>query len=328
MDIVCHIYPVLEWCQTTAGDVADFNSKQAPLLLGVRIEEPANAAGRDGTPPIHGSPVASRLIAERFHRPIAAFYRLVLLAHAIAGDPDLSAGSKSARLAALKSALEGREGAAPQDRSSDVPAANLEAARALGRLCEEGANPALHARLVLEACQLEAVKDRYRDWSELLSYLSFKAAPAARFMLELHGEARSGLAPAEALCMASHMVHLLNNCRGDYLERGRVYLPESWFTGADAETQALGGTSAAPELRAVFDQASAAIAGLLRTAAPVVGSIDNRGLRMEAALMLSRTERLAAKLARRDPLRRPVTLSRLERLSAGLSGAIGGILRR
>ncbi|MCH8197411.1 MAG: squalene/phytoene synthase family protein [Proteobacteria bacterium] len=308
--------------------MADFNSKQAPLLLGVRIEEPANAAGRDGTPPIHGSPVASRLIAARFHRPIAAFYRLVLLAHGIAGDPDLSAGSKSARLAALKSALEGREGAAPQDRSSDVPAANLEAARALGRLCEEGANPALHARLVLEACQLEAVKDRYRDWSELLSYLSFKAAPAARFMLELHGEARSGLAPAEALCMASHMVHLLNNCRGDYLERGRVYLPESWFTGADAETQALGGTSAAPELRAVFDQASAAIAGLLRTAAPVVRSIGNRGLRMEAALMLSRTERLAAKLARRDPLRRPVTLSRLERLSAGLSGAIGGILRR
>ena len=308
--------------------MADFNSKQAPLLLGVRIEEPANAAGRDGPPPIHGSPVASRLIAERYHRPIAAFYRLVLLAHGIAGDPDLRPESKSARLAALRSALEGREGAAPQDRSSDLPAANLEAARALGRLCEEGANPALHARLVLEACQLEAVKDRYRDWSELLSYLSFKAAPAARFMLELHGEARSGLAPAEALCMASHMVHLLNNCRADYLERGRVYLPESWFTGADAETQALGGTEATPELRAVFDQASAAIAGLLRTAAPVVGSIGNRGLRMEAALMLSRTERLAAKLARRDPLRRPVTLSRLERLSTGLSGAIGGILRR
>ena len=128
--------------------------------------------------------------------------------------------------------------------------------------------------------------------------------------------------------MASHMVHLLNNCREDYLERGRVYLPQSWFTGANAETRALGEASAAPELRAVFDQASAAIAGLLSTAGPVVRSIDNRGLRMEAALMLSRTERLAAKLARRDPLLRPVTLSRAERLSAGLSGAIRGILRR
>ena len=310
--------------------MAYFNSKDAPLLLGVRIEEPAiaPAAGRDGTSPIHGSAVPSCLIAGRFHGPIAAFYRLALLAHGIAGDPDLSARSKSARIAALRSALEGREGGNPQDRSSDIPAAFLEAARALGRLSEERTVPAVHARLVLEACQLEAVKDRYRDWSELLSYLRFKAAPAARFMLELHGESRSGLAPAEALCMASHMVHLLNNCRGDYLERGRVYLPQSWFTGANAEAGALGGSSAAPELRAVFDQASAAIAGLLRTAAPVVGSIDDRGLRMEAALMLSRTERLAAKLARRDPLRRPVTLSGLERLSAGLSGAIRGILRR
>ena len=308
--------------------MAYLNSEDAPLLLGVRIEEPAKARGRDGTSPIHGSPVASRLIAGRFHGPIAAFYRLALLAHGIAGDPDLSAGTKSARIAALRSALEGRGEADPQDRSSDIPAAFSEPARILRRLCEERAIPALHARLVLEACQLEAVKDRYRDWSELLSYLSFKAAPAARFMLELHGEARSGLAAAEALCMASHMVHLLNNCREDYLERGRVYLPQSWFTGANARARALGEASAAPELRAVFDQASAAIAGLLSTAGPVVRSIDNRGLRMEAALMLSRTEKLAAKLARRDPLRRPVTLSRPERLSAGLSGAIRGILGR
>ncbi len=305
--------------------MASFNSKDAPLLLGARIEEPAKAAGRDETPPIPGSAVASRLIARRFHRPIAAFYRLALLAHGIAGDPDLSAASKSARIAALRSAL---EGANPQDRSSDIPAAFLEPARALGRLCEDRAIPALHARLVLEACQLEAGKDRYRDWSELLSYLSFKAAPAARFMLELHGEARSGLPPAEALCMASHMVHLLNYCRRDYLDRGRVYLPQSWFTGANARAQALGGTSAEPELRAVFDQASTAIAGLLRTAAPDVRSLEDRGLRMEAALMLSHTERLAAKLARRDPLRRPVTLSRPERLSAGLSGVIRGILGR
>ena len=128
--------------------------------------------------------------------------------------------------------------------------------------------------------------------------------------------------------MASHMVHLLNNCRRDYRQQGRVYLPQSWFTGADAEPRALGGASAAPELRAVFDQASAAIAGLLRTAAPLVRSIEDRGLRGEAALMLSRTERLAAKLARRDPLRQTVTLSRLERLSAGLSGAIRGFLGR
>ena len=310
--------------------MAYFNSKEAPFLLGVRIEEPAKApaAGRDGAPPIHGSAVASRLIARRFHGPIAAFYRLALLAHGIAGDPDLSAEYKSARIAALRSALEGREAANPQDRSSDIPAAFLEPARALGRLCEERAIPALHARLVLEACQLEAVKDRFRDWSELLSYLSFKAAPAARFILELHGEARGGLVAAEALCMASHMVHLLNNCRGDYLDRGRVYLPQSWFTGANARARALGGTQAAPELRAVFDQASSAIAGLLRTAGPVVRSIDNRGLRMEAALMLSRTERLAAKLARRDPLRQAVTLSRAQRSRAGLGGAIRGILRR
>lgn len=308
--------------------MASFNSKDAPLLLGARIEDIAPAAGRNGTSPIQSSPVASRLIAERFHCPIAAFYRLALLAHGIAGDPDLSAETKTARIAALRSAIEGREEATWQDGSGDIPAAFLEPARALGRLCEERAIPALHARLVLEACQLEAVKDRYRDWSELLSYLSFKAAPAARFMFELHGEARSGLAPAEALCMASHLVHLLNNCRGDYLDRGRVYLAQSWFTAANAHAQGLGGSVAAPELRAVFDQASAAIAGLLRTAAPVVGSIDDRGLRMEAALMLSRTERLAAKLARRDPLSQAVTLSGLERLSAGLNGAIRGFLGR
>jgi phytoene/squalene synthetase len=299
-----------------AGDVASFNSKDAPLLLGVRFEVPAKA------PASGGSLVVSRRIAQRFHAPINGFYRLALLADAIAGDPELSAVSKSTRIAALKSALEGGDG------SADMGAAVLEPAHALRRLCAEGAVGALHGRLVLEACQLDAVKDRFRDWSDLRSYLSFKAAPAARFVFELHGEAGAGVAPAEALCMASHMVHLLNNCRRDYLDRGRVYLPQSWFTGAGAGAEALGGREATPELHAVFDQASAAIDGLLTAAAPVVRSIGDRGLRMEAALMLSRTEKLAAKLARRDPLRQAVTLSALERLGAGIGGAVRGYLGR
>jgi phytoene/squalene synthetase len=313
-----------------AGDVASFNSKDAPLLLGVRFEDSAKAPaeGRDGTHLAGGSLVVSRRIAQRFHAPIDGFYRLALLADAIAGTPDLAAEQKSARIAALKSALEGREETTPQDGSADMGAAFLEPAHALRRLCAEGAIAALHGRLVLEACQLEAVKDRFRDWSDLRSYLGFKAAPAARFVFELHGEARSGLAPAEALCMASHLVHLLNNCRRDYLDHGRVYLPQSWFTGADARAGALGGREATPELHAVFDQARAAIDGLLRTAAPVVRSIGDRGLRMEAALMLSRTERLAAKLALRDPLRQAVTLSGLERLGAGIGGAIRAYLGR
>ncbi len=273
-------------------------------------------------------PVASKLIPARFRHTILAFYRFVRLADDIADAPDLAPETKTAWLEALDTALErGRaDDAAPPPPGLD--AAVIACAYRTRKIFDDAGLTPLHARHLLQAFRQDATKGRYRDWNELLTYCRYSAAPVGRMLFDVHGEDKSGWPASEALCASLQILNHLQDCKSDYQELDRVYLPEPWFRDEGITVDALAAPQASAELRRVLDRTLEGVQRLNRQAQPLIGHIRHISLRIEAAIIVSIAELLAAKLGRCDPIARRVELSWFERLRAGVKGLVRGLAAR
>ena len=82
-----------------------------------------------------------------------------------------------------------------------------------------------HAQDLLAAFKLDVTKLRYRDWDDLIGYCSLSAMPVGRFVLDVHGESRSTWPANDALCAALQIINHLQDCKDDYRDLDRVYIP-------------------------------------------------------------------------------------------------------
>src|SRR5262249_22584329 len=148
-------------------------------------------------------PVASVVIARRCRVPILAFYRFARAADDVADHPRLAEGEKLAALDLLEATLLGRTDAA----DDAVPLRRA--------LADTGLTPG-HALDLLTAFRLDVSKRRYRNWDELMHYCNYSAMPVGRFVLDVHGEARSTWPASDALCTALQVINHLQDCAKDY----------------------------------------------------------------------------------------------------------------
>jgi hydroxysqualene synthase len=125
-------------------------------------------------------PVASVLIAPR-HRPtILAFYHFVRSADDIADHARLTPEEKLKALDRHAAALLGKDD-------------SVEVARPLRTILAAQKLSPRHALDVLEAFRMDAVKQRYADWDELMHYCSYSASPVGRFVLAASHQSFAGL---------------------------------------------------------------------------------------------------------------------------------------
>ena len=251
-------------------------------------------------------PVGSWLVEARFRPTVHAFYRFARTADDVADHPDLAPDEKVRLLDAMDGELKGMPG--------DGPAAVIRA-----RLAEIGV-PVVHCRDLLVAFKRDAVKPRTADWADLLDYCRYSAAPVGRFLLDLHGESQDTWPASDALCAVLQILNHLQDCRADYCDLDRVYLPEDSFRAAGAMVAELGVAKASRGVRTVLDAAIAKTRPLLATAAKLPGGIKSGGLRREAAVIVAIAERLIEQLARRDPLAERVELSKAKLAMAAFAG--------
>ena len=99
---------------------------------------------------------------------------------------------------------------------------------------------------------MDAVKQRYANWSELMDYCAYSAAPVGRFVLDVHGESESTWPASDALCTALQIINHLQDCGADYRNLDRVYVPQDALAAQGVGPDALGAAKASPALRAVF----------------------------------------------------------------------------
>ncbi len=260
-------------------------------------------------------PVASRLIARR-HRPaILAFYNFVRTADDIADHAALPQQQKLALLDRLESGLLG---------ANDDDAA---AVRLRRELAEHKLSPK-HAQDLLAAFKLDVTKLRYRDWDDLIGYCSLSAMPVGRFVCDVHGESRSVWPANDALCAALQIINHLQDCRSDYLDLDRVYVPLDALAAAGATVEELGEERASPALLACLHQLAARTARLLAESDAFALLIDDWRLGLEVSVINTLAHRLARTLTMRDPLCDPVHLKASAVARLTLAGVFAGGARR
>jgi squalene synthase HpnC len=260
-------------------------------------------------------PVASFLIHPRHREPILAFYNFVRTADDIADHAVLGATEKLALLDRLNGGLTG---------GNDADAAAVRLRRALNA---RGLSPK-HAQDLLTAFRLDVTKLRYRDWDDLMSYCAFSAMPVGRFVCDVHGESRAVWPANDALCAALQIINHLQDCKQDYVDLDRVYVPQDALRASGANVEALGAARASPALRDCLHQLAARTETLLGQSDGFAAAIADWRLALEVSVINTLAHRLTRILRRRDPLSEKVHLGMAGIAGATALGILTGATRR
>jgi squalene synthase HpnC len=242
-------------------------------------------------------PVASWLLSEQRRGPILAFYRFVRAADDVADHSSLTPETKLKLLDDLDDALTGR----------GPPAHEAEPLRLA--LSENGMSPK-HALDLLKAFRLDARKNRYANWSELMDYCALSAAPVGRFVLDVHGEDPSIWPASDALCSALQIINHLQDCAQDYKRLDRVYLPLDTLAAHGASVEMLDTPKAPPALRSGLAELARRTSELVSRGAALIPEIKDVRLGAEIAAIHALARRLSRDLESRDPLSERVHLGK------------------
>jgi len=245
-------------------------------------------------------PVGSALIRPALRPHVHAFYAFARNADDIADSPALEPADKVARLDRMEAVLLGRaDGGSP----SGV------ALRA--SLAQTGVTPR-HAQDLLAAFRQDATKHRYANWAELLDYCRLSAMPVGRHVLDLHDEDPATHAPSDPLCAALQVLNHLQDGAKDLAALGRCYLPDDLLETAGAQVRDLAGPAETPGLRVVFTQLLDHVDRLHAEAADLPRRTRDRRLRLEVAVILGLSRRLAQRLRHGDPVATRVKLQKTD----------------
>jgi hydroxysqualene synthase len=242
-------------------------------------------------------PVASWLLSEQRRGPILAFYRFVRAADDVADHPSLSPETKLELLDDLDDALTGR----------GAPDPHAEPLRLV--LSQSDLSPK-HALDLLKAFRLDARKNRYTNWSELMDYCALSAAPVGRFVLDVHGEDPAIWPASDTLCSALQVINHLQDCGEDYQRLNRVYLPLDTLAAQGASVEMLDAPKALLPLRGALAELACRTSELVRRGGALIPQISDVRLGAEIAAIHALARRLARDLESRDPLSERVHLGK------------------
>jgi hydroxysqualene synthase len=260
-------------------------------------------------------PVASWLIAPRHRGPILAFYNFVRTADDIADHASLPPQQKLALLDRLDAGLSGKD-------DSDAVAVRLRAELAAHNLS------AKHAQDLLAAFKLDVTKLRYRDWDDLIGYCSLSAMPVGRFVCDVHGESRDCWPANDALCAALQIINHLQDCKGDYLNLDRVYIPQDALAASGISVEALNAPRASQALLHCLHGLAARTERLLSDSDDFPLLINDWRLGLEVSVINTLAHRLTHVLMQRDPLSERVHLGKPAVAGLSIAAMVGGTLRR
>jgi squalene synthase HpnC len=253
-------------------------------------------------------PVGSALIRAELRPHVHAFYRFARMGDDIADNPALEPEDKVRRLTMMQDVL--------LDKSrEDIPeSANLR------RSLEATYVSPKHGCDLLTAFKMDATKQRYADWGELMTYCRYSASPVGRYLLDLHGEDPAGWFASDALCNALQVINHLQDVQVDFLEMDRIYAPLDHLSATGADIGHLRGKLSSPGLRKSLDRLLDETDKLMIDARRLPDVLRDFRLRAESATIVRLADRMIAELRKRDPLAERVKPAKRDFLFSGLEG--------
>ncbi len=259
-------------------------------------------------------PVGSRLIRAELRPHVHAYYGFARAIDDIADNNLLPPQTKIARLDAMQAVLLGQPHGSGLHPDEVAHARRLRASLAVTAI-----DPATATDLTV-AFRQDAVKHRYESWEELADYCSTSANPVGRYLLALHGEDGTSLPASNALCTALQVLNHLQDCADDLATLDRCYIPQPWLAREGLDAGVLHESRTRPGLRRVLDRLLDEVDRLNRHAVELPVRVADRRMRLEAAVIVGLSHRLAARLRREDPLAGRVKLRRVD-VARSLLGA-------
>ncbi|MBK8157533.1 MAG: squalene/phytoene synthase family protein [Rhodospirillaceae bacterium] len=260
-------------------------------------------------------PVGSALIRADLRPHVHAFYRFARMGDDIADNPTLSPDEKVARLDMMQAAL-------LDPVREDIPAASD-----LRRSLATTHVAPINSTELLVAFRMDATKQRYASWDELMTLPLFGSAgrpPVAGPPRRTGCSARS----SDALCAALQVINHLQDCGVDYLEMDRVYVPQDYLSAAGADTRHLSGKAASAGLRKCLNELLDRTEVLMIEARRLPGQLKDFRLRAESATIVRLADKMIAQLRRHDPLAERVKPTKLFFATALIEGVLWSLVAK
>ncbi len=263
-------------------------------------------------------PVGSFLIARKLRPHVATYYAFARAGDDISDDPTLSQEQKIKRLTAFETALltpnkagAGTQKAIAAHHSLNATEISLERARKL-----------------LDAFRQDALKNRTKNWADLLDYCTKSADPVGRFLLDLHKEDPALYEKSDALCTLLQILNHVQDCGKDKAEINRVYIPDDLLTKEGLTVSALDEKKLSSSLRTVLNRVLKECEPLIKKAEGLPSALKSRRLAAESATILYLAKKLHKKLQIEDPLAKRVKPSKIDFLKAAFIGIFHLIIHK
>ena len=172
-----------------------------------------------------------------------------------------------------------------------------------------------YSRNLLKAFLMDASNKKYIEWSDLLYYCKYSANPVGRFVIDAVKEKSNIEKIYEAsdnLCTALQIINHMQDCKKDFEELNRVYIPESLFKKYSINKSVLKKNRSVGNFEKLKVEIIENVLTSLKTTKIGLSFIQSWRLRKETLIILNIAKRLCNLLKKRDPLKEKIKLSRIE----------------
>ena len=155
-------------------------------------------------------------------------------------------------------------------------------------------------------------KKRYKTWSELINYCRFSAVPVGRFVIDLHKENKKSYKYSDPLCIALQILNHIQDCKEDYENLDRVYLPMNFLKKYNVKLSQLKKNFTTQNLRLVFNEILKNTEKLIIEADKNKEKMKHKYLSRETSFILEIAKKLLLLLKNKDPLKEKIVLNKLD----------------
>ena len=247
-------------------------------------------------------PVGSWLLPQKIRLKILIFYKFARAADDIADSPNLSSNEKIKRLNLFKKAIK-------SNKNNKIKISKVEDLR---KICIKNKIKINYALNLLKAFKQDAIKKRYKNWSELIRYCKYSAVPVGRFVIDLHKEKQKAYKYSDPLCIALQILNHLQDCKEDYENLDRVYLPMQFLKKYNVELSQLKKNVTEKNLRLVFNEVLKNTEKLIIEAGKNKKNMKHKHLSLETSFILEIAKKLLQLLKNNDPLKKKVMLKKFD----------------
>ena len=248
-------------------------------------------------------PVASFLMTKKIRSIVRVFYFFARMADDIADHQKLSSNQKKKILLFFDNAI-----------SKSKKTNNKVLDKMIARF-KELPSGKKYSRNLLKAFMMDASNKKYKNWNDLLYYCKFSANPVGRFVIDAVNERKNIekiYEASDSLCTALQIINHIQDCKKDFRQLNRVYIPDSFFKKYSLDKKTLGKSKSIENFERLKIEIVDNVLVSLRKTKLGLREIQSWRLRKETLIILNIAKRLCNLLKINDPLEKQIKLSRID----------------